>query len=308
VDDADSLTVHRLDPPQDADIVKLLDRIARRIDTVVAVADLPDVDDEQLAVAAAAAQSIASPIRTDLRDTVMVRSPLCASADGFSLHANVAVHQNDRRALERGLRYGLRPPFSVQRLSLTAAGKVRLKLRKPTYSGQTELVLDPVDFLRRLAATIPPPRMNMVRFHGIFAPNAKARSAIKAMLPPRPAAAVSVSGPTSASKVTSASADQDATAKVLPAIASPNPVPPPYRRKWAELLKRVFDLDVVTCGRCGHKMRRISHIEQPDVIEHILGHLGLPTAAPIPAAARAPPQLCIDLDIGDDPASCHLAI
>ena len=54
----------------------------------------------------------------------------------------------------------------------TPDGKVRLKLRKPYYTGQTEIVLEPREFLRRLIATIPPKRLNMVRFHGVFAPRA----------------------------------------------------------------------------------------------------------------------------------------
>jgi hypothetical protein len=52
------------------------------------------------------------------------------------------------------------------------------------------------------------------------------------------------------------------------------PAPPRYRRPWHELLKRVFDFDLV-CGRRGAKMHHISHIEDPQVIDKILGHLGL---------------------------------
>jgi hypothetical protein len=74
------------------------------------------------------------------------------------------------------------------------------------------------------------------------------------------------------------------------------PLPPRYRRPWHELLKRVFDFDIV-CGCCGSKMHRISHIEDPQTIAHILGHLGLPTEPPRKAPARAPPQC--ELDFGD---------
>lgn len=47
-------------------------------------------------------------------------------------------------------------------------------------------------------------------------------------------------------------------------------------------------------------MRRISHIEQPELIAQILGHLGLRTAPPPIAPARAPPQLDLDFDTTDD--------
>ena len=51
-----------------------------------------------------------------------------------------------------------------------AAGRVHYRLRRPYYTGQTELVLEPVDFLRKLAALVPPPRQNQVRFYGLLAP------------------------------------------------------------------------------------------------------------------------------------------
>ena len=37
------------------------------------------------------------------------------ASKGFSLHAGVHLHENDREGLERLLRYGARPPFSLER-------------------------------------------------------------------------------------------------------------------------------------------------------------------------------------------------
>jgi len=50
----------------------------------------------------------------------------------------------------------MRPPFSKKRLSLTKDGKVKLKLRKNYYTGETHVLFEPVEFLRRLAALVPP--------------------------------------------------------------------------------------------------------------------------------------------------------
>jgi hypothetical protein len=44
-----------------------------------------------------------------------------------------------------------------KRLSVTHDGKVRLKLRKPLPSGRTAVVFEPVEFVRPLAASLPPP-------------------------------------------------------------------------------------------------------------------------------------------------------
>jgi hypothetical protein len=88
-------------------------------------------------------------------------TPLSAQLDGFSLHAGLGVKAGERRTLERLLRYGSRPPFAQKRLSVTPSGKVRLKLRKPYYTGQTELLLEPEAFVctavgHRAAATVAP--------------------------------------------------------------------------------------------------------------------------------------------------------
>jgi len=39
--------------------------------------------------------------------------------------------------------------------------------------GTTHLVIEPLDFMARLAALVPPPRMHLTRYHGVFAPHSK---------------------------------------------------------------------------------------------------------------------------------------
>ena len=51
---------------------------------------------------------------------------------------------------------------------------------------------------------------------------------------------------------------------------------------WAQLLKRVFDIDIEHCPHCGGTLQIIAAIEDPIVIAKILAHLGL--------SARAPPR------------------
>jgi hypothetical protein len=40
-------------------------------------------------------------------------------------------------------------------------------------------------------------------------------------------------------------------------------------------LKRVFAIEIETCRRCDGQLRVIASIEEPAVIERILGHLGV---------------------------------
>jgi hypothetical protein len=42
---------------------------------------------------------------------------------------------------------------------------------------------------------------------------------------------------------------------------------------WAQRLKRVFNIDVETCSRCGGAVKVITCIEDQQVIDKILSHL-----------------------------------
>jgi hypothetical protein len=45
------------------------------------------------------------------------------------------------------------------------------------------------------------------------------------------------------------------------------------RRRWAELLRLVYEVDPLQCPRCGGEMRVIALIHEPAVIDQILRHL-----------------------------------
>ena len=98
--------------------------------------------------------------------------------DGFSLHAGVATQAHERDKLERVCRYITRPAVSERRLSLTATGNIRYCLKTPYRDGTTHVIFEPLDFLSRLAALVPKPRVNLTRFHGVFAPNSKHRALV----------------------------------------------------------------------------------------------------------------------------------
>jgi hypothetical protein len=98
---------------------------------------------------------------------------------GFSLHAGVTAKAHERNKLERLCRYISRPAVSEKRLSLTAQGKVRYQLKTPYKDGTTHVIFEPLDFIARLAALVPKPRVNLTRFHGVFAPNGHSRAPFK---------------------------------------------------------------------------------------------------------------------------------
>ena len=83
------------------------------------------------------------------------------------------AHQRDK--LERLCRYISRPAVSEKRLALTSNGQVRYELKTPYRNGTTHVIFEPLDFIAKLAALVPKPRVNLTRFHGVFAPNSKLR-------------------------------------------------------------------------------------------------------------------------------------
>jgi hypothetical protein len=63
------------------------------------------------------------------------------------------------------------------------------------------------------------------------------------------------------------------------------------RKSWAELLARVFDIDVKKCSYCAGELKIIAAIIEVGAMRKNLGHLGRPDKPPDIAPARLPTQL-----------------
>lgn len=118
--------------------------------------------------------------------------PFTVARDGFSLNAAVSCQAHQHAKLERLCRYVARPPLALERLSVTDDGKLRYALKHPYSNGTTHFLFDPqvsrslerdTNLLAKLAALVPRPRVNLTRYHGIFAPNSKLRARL---VPGRP--------------------------------------------------------------------------------------------------------------------------
>ena len=91
-----------------------------------------------------------------------------AFLEGFSLHAGVHLHANDREGLARLCGYWARPAHSHERLSALPDGRLAIRAKRPLTDGRLQLELEPVELLRRLATLVPPPRAHVTRSHGVF--------------------------------------------------------------------------------------------------------------------------------------------
>ncbi len=236
-----------------------------------------------------------------------------AELEGFNLHAGVVIAAKDRDGLERLLRYMARPAVVLDRVSELEDGRVAWKLKMPGSRGETHRIMEPIEFMARLAALVPPPRYPLVRYHGAFAPHSPWRAAIvpgprrsmtscaagtareNAPSTGTPAGAVSTpperpsaerdppgSGPTNSADVLASPTPPEGAGKKGGANSAAG-LP---RLDWALLLKRVWGADVLACPKCPERMRFIAVIQQRAVIVRILDHLGLPSAPIAPAPAR----------------------
>jgi hypothetical protein len=256
----------------DDDVTQVLRRIERRVrallkprlDAMRADARPPD------ALAASQAESVSA-----LRGKPPVANQtkqLAAYHQGFSLHAGVHLHANDRQGLAHLCGYGARPPLTQERLSVLPGGKLAYRMKRRLGDGREVLILEPRELLRRLATLVPPPRAHLVRYHGVFGPASKWRKEIVPDPPPR-ACLAAVSDPS------------DAVPQPQPESKPSRPLD--SRIPWSELLLRVFREDILACP-CGGRRKVIAFINERPVIEKILGHLGLPTTGPPVAPARLP--------------------
>jgi hypothetical protein len=263
-----------LPPPLDRDILALCKTIARRTTRVIARLGLSDdapdplAEDEPL-LAEICAASIQNHV-TRVGDEVDVddshRGPLCADVSGFNLQAAVVVPANDRSRLERLVRYVARPPIAAERLSILSDDRIAYEMKKRWRDGTTHVVFGPDQLVERLIALIPAPRKNLVRYHGVLASRARLRPQV----------------------VAQARRPTDAP----PAHEAPNP-PPPTRpgryMSWADLLRRVFEIDVLCCPRCGGRMKIVATLTDRSVVAAVLRSLGVSTEIPRFVPARSPP-------------------
>jgi hypothetical protein len=193
---------------------------------------------------------------------------LCARLSGFDLHGQLAFGAGERASIERLVRYCARPPLANDRLEKLPDGRYLLTLKTRWRDGTTHLRLDPIELMERLAAQIPKPRINLVLYAGVLAPNAKLRAEV--VRHARPAA----------------SPDAPATETQTRA----------ERETWSELMRVTFQLDVLACPRCGGRLRHIATILDTRVARRILEHLGLPARGPPELPARDPPPFWPALD------------
>ncbi len=193
---------------------------------------------------------------------------------GFSVDQSVFLPAGDRAGIERLVQYMTRCPFSLSRLlKVTQTGQVIYKAEKDACRAfpdpqRDELargpkrnfqILDPLEFLAEFTQHIPPQGAHLIRYYGWYSNKARG--------------------------MRRKAAEAAATASGEP--AAPAPARSRASQTWAMLIKRVYEIDPLSCPECGGQMKVVTFIQPPqaEVIEKILRHCGLWCAS----SPRAPP-------------------
>ena len=126
---------HPMPPPTDDEVEALLLDVAQRVHAIFAKRGFFDDDASAAEVPGAlemlqqkAAMGQRSLALAPMQERTSPRGRRSAFVEGFSLHADLHLHANDREALERLLLYGARGPLSENRLRLLPDGRISYRI------------------------------------------------------------------------------------------------------------------------------------------------------------------------------------
>jgi len=159
---------------------------------------------------------------------------------GFSVHSKVRAESKSEA--ERVVKYMIRPLLSLKRLLFDeTAGKICYQYSR---HGLQEESMDYLEFIARVTSHIPDKGQVMIRYYGLYS-NAHRGKMRKAGAQPS-----------------------------HPPIIEDDPSYVPSKG-WAEMIRKVYEVDPLLCPSCGGRMRIISFIEDHKVIDRIIAHLEL---------------------------------
>jgi len=161
---------------------------------------------------------------------------------GFNIHNEVQIDANDEKGKQNLAQYIVKAPISQERMIYDKENqKVIYKSKHGT------IVYEPLDWLAAITSHIPNKCSQSVHFYGHYS-NKSRGLRLK----------------------TQEKSHSDSAISSAP--------PPPKKacsKKWAELIKLVYEVNPLLCPKCQHEMRIVALINDLPVVEKILKHLDL---------------------------------
>jgi hypothetical protein len=176
----------------------------------------------------------------------MIRMLSAWKHSGFHVFCGNRISPNDDTAMENLARYIIRASFSQERMQyLDQEGKVIYTAKacpgprsgdKKTYAK----VFPALEWLAAMCTHIPNRGEQMVKYYGFYSNVARGKRQ---------------------------KAGKD---DAVPCILEPQGNEKAFRKSWARLIQKIYEVDPLICPKCKGKMRIISSIEDPSVIRDIL--------------------------------------
>jgi hypothetical protein len=167
---------------------------------------------------------------------------------GFNVYCGPTIWPNNDKGLEDLARYIVRACFSQERMTYLPAKETldgQAKVICRSKDGRTSKTFDALDWLAQLVTHIPNKGEQMVRYYGYY--SNKSRGLRK-----------------------KAGSDDPVPALVESAVSFSA-----FRRNWARLIQKIYQIDPLCCSKCQGPMKVISFIEDDALIKKILVHLRL---------------------------------
>jgi hypothetical protein len=167
---------------------------------------------------------------------------------GFHVYIGDRIYPDDKTGLGNLANYIIRACFSQERMIYIPAEESTDGIAKVVYTSKdrkSRKVFNALDWLAQLVTHIPNRYEQTVRYYGFY--SNKSRGLRK-------------------------KADTDDN---IPAIIPNELSSKEFRQNWARLIQKVYEFDPLICPKCQGPMRIISFIEEIEIIEIILRHLGL---------------------------------
>jgi hypothetical protein len=206
-------------------------------------------------------------VRLELFDPDEAAGMLQWPHSGFHVHDAVWVDQDDHAFARRLARYCARNPVALERLTYdagaTQVASVTYRSDKtagPTAGSET---MDPLEFLARVLCHIPDKGQVTTRYYGWYANRPRGTRRREAERAAGGGAAVVV-------------------APAVPLALRE------ARRRWAELLRLIYEVDPLVCLRCGSTMRVVAVVTARATIDELLAHVRARSPPGRGAGASAP--------------------
>ncbi|MDH4270831.1 MAG: transposase [Candidatus Aminicenantes bacterium] len=211
---------------------------------------VPRLDDSRLA-GLFAREVLVDLVRKQLLSPEWAERLLSWRHTGFNVHSRVRV--KTKKEAERVGKYMIRPLLSLERLSLDEReGQICYRYGKEAREVEG---MDYLEFIARVTSHIPDKGQVTVRYYGLYA-NAHRGKIRKAGL---------------------------AAAPLLIMEEELRPIP---SKGWAEMIRKVYEVDPMICPQCGGTMKAIAFLTDYAVVDRIINHLKLTFVADKPPPAH----------------------